>query len=511
MTTSSRSDESDDGSAIEGVEAILFDVGGTLVAEAAPGTAVRDLVPELRPGALACLRSLAVNHRLGAVTDTAVMDEATVRALLARVGLADLLEVIVTSHDVGAAKPDPRGIHEACRRLAVAPERVLFVGDRSVDRDAAGNAGAAFVAVDRGLDDAIARARSARVGPFRVAAAEVTPFDDDAAGAARARHAQLTKPVGSLGRLEDLGCTLAGITRRCPPPIPVRPVVAVFAGDHGAVASGVTPWPQDVTALMVSNFVAGGAAINAVARQVGAAVEVVDVGVAADLTALDGVLHRKVRPGTNDLATGPALTTGDARAALDVGATVAADLVARGHDLLVTGEMGIGSTTASAALVATFTRSDPGSVTGRGTGIDDDMLAHKTKVVSNAVARAMAYLDPVSVLAELGGLEIAALAGFIVGGAAAEVPVVVDGVIACAALLAADALVPGVRRGCVAGHRSSEPGATVALSHLDLEPLLELDLRLGEGTGACLAVPIVQAAARVLTEMATFDDLGIPT
>ena len=495
--------------AIPGIDAILFDIGGTLVVEAAPATAVRDLVPQTQQDVAATLLDLARHHRLGAVTDTAVMDEATVRALLARVGIDELLEVVITSHDVGAAKPDPRGIVEASRRLGVDPRRVLFVGDRDVDRDAAANAGAAFVAVDHGIVDAIARARWLRHGEFGAAAAATRPFDADAAGAARVLHAQLTKPAGSLGRLEDLGATLAGITGRCPPPIATRPAVAVFAGDHAVVASGVTPWPQDITAAMVSNFVAGGAAINALARQVGADVVVVDVGVAADLAALDGIVHHNVRLGTDDLMTGPAMTTADACAALDAGATVAAELVARGHDLLVTGEMGIGNTTASAALIAAFTHTDPATVTGRGTGIDDAMLAHKAKVVSNAVARTTTYLDPISVLAEVGGLEIAALVGFIVAGVAARVPVLVDGLIACAAALTAEALVPGTRGGCIAGHRSSEPGATVALAHLELEPLLDLGLRLGEGTGACLAVPLVQAAARVVNEMASFDELGI--
>ena len=506
MTTSPTSPSSE---AIPGIDAVLFDVGGTLIVEAAPGTAVRDLVPQLLPGVADVLRDLGRHHRLGAVTDTAVMDETTVRSFLARVEIDDLLEMVITSHDIGAAKPDPRGIIEASRRLGTDPSRVLFVGDRDVDRDTAANAGAAFVAVEHGIDDAIARARWLRNSPFGAAAAAVAPFDADAAGAARGLHAQLTKPAGSLGRLEDLGATLAGITGRCPPPIATRPAVAVFAGDHGVVASGVTPWPQDITAAMVSNFVAGGAAINALTRQVRADVIVVDVGVAADLSTIDGIVHHKVRLGTDDLMTGPAMTTADARAALDAGATVAAELVGRGHDLLVTGEMGIGNTTSSAALIAALTHSDPAVVTGRGTGIDDAMLAHKAKVVSNAVARTTALLDPISVLAEVGGLEVAALAGFIVASVAARVPVIVDGVIACAAALTAEALVPGTRAGCIAGHRSSEPGATVALAHLELEPLLDLGLRLGEGTGACLAVPLVQAAARVMNEMATFDELGV--
>jgi nicotinate-nucleotide--dimethylbenzimidazole phosphoribosyltransferase len=258
---------------------------------------------------------------------------------------------------------------------------------------------------------------------------------------------------------------------------------------------------------MVANFVRGGAAINVIARQVGARVHVVDVGVATPIDDLEGVHHRNVRPGTADLSAGPAMTSGEARAALDVGAELAAQLVAGGHDLLVTGEMGIGNTTPSAALVAAFTGRPAVDVTGRGTGIDDATLAHKAGVVARAAARTAAYLDPVSVLSEVGGLEIAALAGFVVGGAAARVPVVVDGVIACAALLVAEALAPGTRDLVIAGHRSAEPAARVVLEQLDLRPLLELDLRLGEGTGACLAVPLVQTAARIMAEMATFDDL----
>ena len=277
---------------------------------------------------------------------------------------------------------------------------------------------------------------------------------------------------------------------------------------HGVVASGVTPWPQEVTAQMLANFVAGGAAINVIARQVGATVRVVDVGVAGNVDALD-VEHRKVRAGTADLAHHAAMTVAEAHAALDAGAEVATGLLDAGHDLLATGDMGIGNTTASAVIIAALTGREPATVTGRGTGIDDDMLARKAEIVTAAAARVDGFLDPVSVLAEVGGLEIAALAGFIVAGAAAGAPVVVDGVIALAALLVAEALAPSTATRCIAGHRSTEPGATAALEHLGLEPVLDLGLRLGEGTGACLAVPVIQTAARVLSEMATFAEAAV--
>jgi nicotinate-nucleotide--dimethylbenzimidazole phosphoribosyltransferase len=304
---------------------------------------------------------------------------------------------------------------------------------------------------------------------------------------------------------------LAGIAGACPPPIPTPAAVAVFAADHGVVAEGVTPWPQEVTAQMVANFCRGGAAINALARQVGASVTVVDVGVAADLGDLPGLRRRRIAPGTANLAVGPAMSVEQATVAVEVGIDVALDLVAEGARVLVTGDMGIGNTTAAAAVIAALTGRPPGAVTGRGTGIDDAALGRKVRVVEQALVRhAGAVADgPLPALAALGGLEIAALAGFVVGGASARVPVLVDGVIADAATLVVAALVPDVVASCIAGHRSPEPGATAALQHLGLQPVLDLGMRLGEGTGACLAVPVVQAAARVLHEMATFDAAGV--
>jgi nicotinate-nucleotide--dimethylbenzimidazole phosphoribosyltransferase len=334
----------------------------------------------------------------------------------------------------------------------------------------------------------------------------------DPAAIDQARHLQsrLTKPPGSLGVLEELSVRLAGLAGRCPPPLPGPAAVAVFAGDHGVHAAGVTPWPQEVTAQMVANFLAGGAVVNAFARECGASVTVVDVGVASPLPAHPELVAAKVRAGTGDFTVGPALTRDEALAAVAVGIDVAARQVAAGAGILVGGDMGIGNTTPAAALVAAFTGADPAQVTGRGTGVDDATLARKVAVVAAGLARhAPDPTDPIGCLAAVGGLEHAALAGYQIGAAAHRVPVVLDGVIAASAALAAVALHADVATVLVAGHRSVEPGASVALAHLGLRPLLDLDLRLGEGTGALLAVPLVRAAVRVLHEVATFDAAGV--
>jgi nicotinate-nucleotide--dimethylbenzimidazole phosphoribosyltransferase len=347
--------------------------------------------------------------------------------------------------------------------------------------------------------------------PFEAAAAAVGPIDAAAAADAATLQGRLTKPAGALGRLEALGLRLAGIAGSCPPPIPSPAAVAVFAGDHGVVARGVTPWPREVTAQMVANFCAGGAAINVLARQAGASVVVVDVGVATPIDDAPNLIRRRVRPGTGDITVEPAMTLDEARTALDIGAAVASDLVAAGARCLVTGDMGIGNTTPAAAVIAALTGHVATAVTGRGTGIDDAALTRKVTTVEAALAvhRDAIAEGPLEALAAVGGLEIAALAGFVVGGAASGVPVVIDGVIADAALLVAATVVPGVVDRCVAGHRSSEPGATVVLDRLGLEPVLDLGMRLGEGSGACLALPVLEAAARILGEMATFDAAGV--
>ncbi|MEU1845868.1 nicotinate-nucleotide--dimethylbenzimidazole phosphoribosyltransferase [Micromonospora sediminicola] len=370
--------------------------------------------------------------------------------------------------------------------------------------------------------------------------AAIRPLDEAAMAAARELQGRLTKPAGSLGALEPLSVRLAGLAGACPPPLPDQAAVAIFAGDHGVHAQGVTPWPQEVTAQMIGNFLAGGAVVNAFARQAGASVTVVDVGVATPLSVTppdpaaraadpagpsaltvdvvatpadpDGprLVAANVRAGTRDMTVTAALTRDEARAAVETGIRVADELVDGGAGILLTGDMGIGNTTPAAALVAVFAGVDAASATGRGTGVDDETYARKVAVVRAALARHTPDpADPLGVLAAVGGLEHAALAGLILGAAARRVPVLLDGVIAVSAALAAAAFAPDAVGAMVAGHRSAEPGATAALRHLGLDPLIDLGLRLGEGTGALLALPVVTGAVRVLHEVATFDAAGV--
>jgi nicotinate-nucleotide--dimethylbenzimidazole phosphoribosyltransferase len=433
---------------------------------------------------------------------------------------------VVTSVDAGAAKPDPGSILQALERLGLDdPGRVLVIGDRTVDGEAAAAAGALFVAIpplgetgDDERDPTIREVVQAWLekiagSRFEEARSRIAKSDIDAANAAAALQNQLTKPPGALGRLETLGVQLSGMAALCPPPVPEPVTIGVFAADHGIVDWGVSPWPQEVTAQMVANFAAGGAAINVLARHVDAEVTVVDVGVAHPIPASadeqKNLLRRCIRRGTSNLAAGPAMTRVEALLALDVGVEVADRAATAGTRCLVTGEMGIGNTTSATAIIARITNTTPQEITGRGSGADDEMLARKRAIIEAAIGGLASTAGPLTVLEQIGGFEIAAMAGFIVGGAAARLPVVIDGVIADAALLIAAQLAPDVIDYVIAGHRSTEPAAGAALDFLGLEPVLDLDLRLGEGTGATMAVSVVQAAAKVLREMATFDSAGV--
>jgi nicotinate-nucleotide--dimethylbenzimidazole phosphoribosyltransferase len=337
----------------------------------------------------------------------------------------------------------------------------------------------------------------------------IAPLDATAMAQARARQDTLTKPRGALGRLEDLSVQLAGITGQARPRL-ARKTVVVMAADHGVAAAGVSAYPAEVTRQMVLNFLRGGAAINVLARQMGARVAVVDMGVREPLPTHPDLRVVRLGPGTRNMLDEPAMSAAQACAAVEAGIRIAAEEVDQGCDLLATGDMGIGNTTASAAIIAVLAGAPPRQVAGRGTGLDEAQLQHKIGVIERALARHRPDpADPLDVLAKVGGFEIGGLAGLILGAATRRVPVVLDGFIAGAAALVAVGLCPAVRPYLIASHRSAELGHAVALQALGLRPLFDLDLRLGEGTGAVLAFPIVEAAARLLDEMATFAEAGV--
>lgn len=338
--------------------------------------------------------------------------------------------------------------------------------------------------------------------------APVSAPDVDAHRQAVARQLQLTKPAGSLGRLEELGVWLAACQGLCPPKPIARARVVVFAGDHGVAAHGVSAYPSEVTVQMVANILAGGAAINVLAESAGATVRVVDVAVDGDSPEV--VSHHKVRRSSGRIDTQDALTELEVAAAIAAGRAVADEEVDTGADLLVAGDLGIGNTTPSAVLVAALTGTEPVAVVGRGTGIDDAGWMRKAAVIRDALRRAGAVTgDPVALLRTVGGADLAAMAGFLAQAAQRRTPVVLDGLVVGAAAMLAEAIAPGSVQWWVAGHRSAEPAHTLALKHLGLTPLLELDMRLGEGSGAVAALPLLQAAARLLAEMATFADAGV--
>ena len=326
---------------------------------------------------------------------------------------------------------------------------------------------------------------------------------------AQARLDSLTKPVGSLGRLEDVAACYLAMTGRVSAPR-LDPVVFTLAADHGVTVEGVSAYPQSVTAQMVKNFVHGGAAVNVLARHAGASVCVVDMGVAEDLGPYDGFLNHKIAYGTRNFLREPAMSREQALQSIQIGMDLAKAACADGKNLIAVGEMGIGNTTSSAAIVSVLTGQSVADVTGRGTGVDDRTLRRKIAVVEQALH--VQHPDPadaLEVLTKVGGFEIGGMAGLMLGAASCRVPVVLDGFITGASALLAVALEPRCREYLMASHLSQEPGHRIVLDHLRLDPLLDLRMRLGEGTGACLAVTLIHAALKIYGEMATFEEARV--
>ncbi len=337
----------------------------------------------------------------------------------------------------------------------------------------------------------------------------IKPLDREIMAKAQARQDMLTKPQGSLGRLEELSIQLAGIQGKPIPQIRHKAIITM-AGDHGVVAEKVGNWPQEVTAQMVYNFLGGGAAINVIARQAGARIIVVDMGVATELEINPQLLSRNIAPGTQNISLGPAMTYEQAMRAIETGIEIVKDEVAKGLDIVGTGDMGIGNTTASSAICAVITGKSVAEVTGRGTGITDEQLTHKMEVINRALAvNRPNPAQPLDVLAKIGGFEIGGLVGVMLAAAAHRIPVVIDGFISGAAALIAISLAPGLKDFLIAAHLSAESGHRLLLEHLGLKPLLTLDMRLGEGTGAALGIFLAETSAMILAEMATFAEAEV--
>jgi len=336
----------------------------------------------------------------------------------------------------------------------------------------------------------------------------IEPLHQEAAEQTRQHVDQLTKPLGSLGRLETLAVELAAMTGE-PFPVTSPPGVIVFAADHGVAREGVSAYPQEVTAQMLLNLTYGGAGINVFARQIGALQTFVDVGVAAEVDA-PGVCGKRIRAASGNILREPAMTREEAERSIQIGIESAHEIVAEGARVLIVGEVGIGNTTASSAILAALTGVDPDEIVGRGTGLTDEGWQRKKAVVRAVLAlHRPDAADPIDALAKVGGLEIGAMAGAILGAASRRVPVLLDGFIATVAAFLAVRLEPAAAGYLIAGHRSQEPGHAFVLKTLGKEPLLDLHLRLGEGSGAALAFPIVEAASRMVREMATFASAGV--
>ena len=339
--------------------------------------------------------------------------------------------------------------------------------------------------------------------------AKIGPLNSDAMDSARARQDTLTKPGGALGRLEDISIQLAGIYGQ-EIPKPESKVVIVSAGDHGVVVEGVAAYPQEVTGQMVLNFIGGGAAINVLSRYIGARVVVVNAGVAVDLPPHPDIVSLTIAKGTANMAKGPAMSLEQARQCLEEGIAIATDEIEKGADFVAAGEMGIGNTTAASAITSVISKRSPLEVSGLGTGITEDQRKHKAKVIEEAIA--LNKPDPnngLDVLSKVGGFEIGVMAGVMLGTAASKRPVLLDGFISGSAALIAYTLCPAIKNYFVASHFSVEPGHAAVLDHLGMKPILDLGMRLGEGTGAALAMMIVEAATRCLAEMATFAEAAV--
>jgi nicotinate-nucleotide--dimethylbenzimidazole phosphoribosyltransferase len=490
----------------ERYEAILFDVGNTLVQQALPGTPLELLQVTALRGVDETISQLSGRVPLGLVSNTSEMDSATIRSLLGSINLSDPFSVVVATAEFGIHKPDPAPLLEGARQLGVRPFMCLYVGDTESDLIAAHRAGMDFCYSGPDLLWSMSRHAAYPITPFMRACVAQRGVNVLHSKQCEDDINSLAKPPGSLGKLESVATRIAAIQHRRDPQIdPVA--AAVFVADHG-IAEGdvVTPWPWTITKDIAKLMAEGRATASVFSRIADVYLEIVDVGIATGDTPL-GVRNENVRRGTSDIRSGQTMSRDDVLRALDIGAATATRLVAGGSRVLCIGEVGIGNTTSASALVSWCTGLDPRIATGPGSGIPDDALERKRQIVASVVGSLGPSLEPVEVLERIGGLEIAAMVGFIVEAASLSVPIVVDGVITLAAACMAEKFCPSVAASMIASHQSPEPATQAALQFLNLEPLVDLGMRVGEGTGALVVIPMLRSMCSAIAEMARLTDL----
>jgi nicotinate-nucleotide--dimethylbenzimidazole phosphoribosyltransferase len=482
-------------------DCVLFDLGNTLIKQENPGIPYEELSVELLPGVEQLLNELQGQVKLGIVSNTQTITAADIKKKLVMVGIDEFFEVVIATGELGIHKPDPAPITAAIKALEIKPERTIYIGDIETDLQAAHAAGAAFAYTGPDIYKALHQYLLHTDSAIDRALHTQPTFSQTHAGAVQKEFDGLAKPVGSLGKLEKVAAQIGGITHSHIPTVDPA-AIAVFGGDHGIAADdSVTPWPQAITGMMLEVMGDNKAAVSVLAEVADVYCQYINVGAVSDSKS------HAVTSGTQDIRSDSAMTREEAIAAMNVGAQTTERLIAGGSRSLCTGEVGIGNTTPSAALIAHFAKASAQEVTGRGSGIDDETYARKVEIVEQLIAKTKTTKDPIDVLAQIGGLEIAALTGYILRATSLQVPVVLDGVITLAAATVAEAIKPNTTVFLIAAHTSSEPGSTIALKHLGLNPLLDLDLRLGEGTGALLSIPIIRSACQALIRMARISDL----
>ena len=487
-------------------DAVLFDLGNTMIKQENPGVPYESLAVELLPGVEQLLKELHGQVKIGIVSNTQTITASDIKKKLATVGIDHYFEVIIATGELGIHKPDPTPITAANKSLDVKPERTIYIGDIETDLQAAHAAGVAFAYTGPDVYKALHQYLLHSESALDRALHTQPMYSQAHADAVQKEFDGLAKPVGSLGKLEKVAAQIAGITHSHTPTVDPA-AISVFAGDHGIAADdSVTPWPQAITGMMLEVMGDNKAAVSVLAEVADVYCQYINVGVVSDSVSRV-VRNERVKSGTHDIRSDAAMTREEVLAAMNVGAQTAERLIAGGSRSLSTGEVGIGNTTPSAALIAHFTKAGAQEVTGRGSGIDDATYARKVEIVQQLINKTKTTKDPIEMLAQIGGLEIAALTGYILRATSLQIPIVLDGVITLAAATVAEALKPNTTQFLIAAHCSFEQGSKIALKHLDLNPLLDLDLRLGEGTGALLSIPIIRSACQALSRMARISDL----